>query len=283
MKKEKNKTLIISLCSVLLLGASALLMNLPKENNNRQEDNFSSEGIEQKPGLNQKDIKLKNNGDFFTIVANVNSDASIQGVTFESDRTECVTVTRLSENSAKLTRIKEFTGIVTITATSNDPYSNFKETCSVRCYNKLTSFGDTYSYFANDENSVNTFETDTIYLNSSYVTSVYINIFSTFGEADAPYTDGTFTNLEDDDLATIKTQIENAFAPNKVLNFKQKNNVNCSNNEVCFDIEYKTDIFGGSNTKSISITCDEQQATLILKKYIPVTSITFDNDSIIVL
>ncbi len=283
MKKEKNKTLIISLCSVLLLGASALLINLPKENNIRQENNSNSEEIVLEPGLNQKDVKLRNNGDFVTLVANVNNDATIQGVTFETDRSDCVTVTRLSENSVKLTRIKEFKGIVTITATSNDIYSNFKETCSVRCYNKIASFDDTYSGFINDNEAFKFFEVDSVYLNQNYVTKVEMNISSSFGEADEPYTDGTFANIEEDDLATIKSQVENAFAPNKIINFQQRDNVDCSNNQITFNVDYKTDIFESNNSKSVIITCDEKTITLNLKKYVPVTSITFDNESMIVL
>lgn len=282
MKKEKNKSLLISLCSVLLLGASALVINLPKEQ--KQETSSTLHSSEITPGLSHKDVKLRSNGDFVTLVANVNSDASIKGVTFESDRTDCVTVTRVSENSAKLTRIKEFTGLVIITVTSKDVFSNFKETCNVRCYNKLTSFNDTYSGFMSEDSATTSFDdVDVVYLNQSHTTEVCMNISSTFGEADIPYTDGTFTNIEEDDLNSIKAQVETIFAPNKIKNYRQTDNKDCSDNAILFEVDYKTDIIGSNKSKSVTIECDGEKLILNLVKYVPVTSIDINNGSIIVL
>lgn len=284
MKKIKSKNLVVTMCSGALILASVLLCSYSKKENPQISDNYTDNYPEMGDvGLNYKNVKMRKNGDTFVLSATVNEEATIKSVRFASDRPDCVSVTRKTENSATLTRLKQFTGIVKITAVSDDPFVDFKETCDVRCYNEFESFNDTYSGFLINNSIDKWFDEDEVILAENKTTRVLINITTAFGESDDVYNDGTYTNIEEYDMNIIKEEVTRMFAPNKIENFVQKDNPYSSSNRVTFDVFYKTDLFNGQSSVTKSISLDEKKCTLLLKKYIPVSGLDFTTDSTIVL
>ncbi len=281
MKKNKiNSKVVMYAVSAVIIGASCILLNTNKPT--LEMDNTSSKSNDLQVGLNYKNVKFKNNGDSFELIAIVNEDATIKSVKFTCDHEDYVSLTRISQNSVRITRLKQFQGLVTITATSDDVYSNFKENCYVRCYNNITSLDDTYSSFVGEKSYLFP-DVDTIYMSEKFVTKVNMNVSTNFGTSDNVYNDGTFPNIEENDLSQIKNNLTKLFSPLTINNFSQNDNSNCSENIITFELFYNSSIFNTSNEVIKKFTFETFSLDLILKKYIPVNGIEFSQDGIIVI
>lgn len=278
MKKTKNKKNIILLCSCTLLIASlgiVMLSSSSKESTNASQTSSSSEETTQQTGLNAKEIKFAQNGEYFELVANFPSSAIVKSVTFTSSDPESVSVTRINDTKARLTRLKLFTGNVIITAKNNDPYSSSNEaTCKVRCYNNVISINDTYSALKDS----NTYMSKTgAYLSVGTPIKIKMSISTNFGENEDAYTDGTFTNIESQDLISLKNQLVDIFTEdNTISDFKQKDNTSCDDNEIYFNLDYKVDIFNGATSLIKEITIGDTTGCIDLYPYVSSSNFTLE-------
>ncbi len=290
MEKFRKKNLLVLFASVTLILASVVLSFNKSKNTNvitSEEEIVSSLEVPNKDfGLNYKEIKLRNDGDTFVVSVNINPDATIKSVSFTSDRSDCVSVTRLNNTSATLKRLKVFTGVVKITAKSNDPFVDLTDTCNVRCYNEITAVNDAFSSIRNEGN-VDTgylYNEGEIVLADNKTTHVVVNVDTLFGhlEEEESYVDGTFVQIEENDMMQFKNSLEEAITPLKISNFSQYENKYYQENKFEFDIVYNHNIFSSENKISKNVDCVGKKLELILIKYIAANSLDFVTRDVII-
>lgn len=278
--KKINRNLAVNICSLVLVCSAIIIgFNFNSSDSEKNEKESSIDEVVE-TGLNKKEIKFKNNGDTFVLSATVNQDATIKSVRFISDRSDCISITRKTENSVILKRIKEFTGVVKITAISEDPFSDFKAECYVRCYNAFKYFLDSCSTFVVNDAPLKYLDTDTVFLAKGKITRFALNLETAFSIYEDSQPEGTYTQIEDDDFVNLKNQIVEMFSPNRVYNITQEENGD--GNTIFFDIDYQTEIIENSSVvKNISL--ENEELNLTLKKYVPVGDIEMSTSDVIVL
>lgn len=275
MKKKNSKTLIISLCSLILLGgASYLFLSKNKNSQIREDPSSYNDKADEDFMLNYKDIKLKNVGDEIVLEAKTNADATFSSVSFTSSDPSAISITRKNATSVILKKLRDFEGLVTIQAKSDDPFIDLTKTCTVRCYNNFKSFDDLYSGFIINNQNKYLDNCDVIYLKEGTKTCVTLASSTLFSEKQELKT-GTYTKIEDQDLENIKAQFTNFFkSSNPLLDFTQVDNSpsseddESSQNEISFTIDYKTDIFNGKTSIPLTLTLDGITKNLTVTKYV---------------
>ena len=276
------KSKAILFCSCVLLGFGVGLENKDSKSVSVSDDyvDVETDGNMQ---IRVKEGKLKNNGDQVIIEATVNSDASIKGVKFTSSNPEVIEVSQRGENAAALKKLKQFTGYVTITARSTDPFVNLEAQCKFRCYNPITAIGDANFIAYQGEERIGTLgaDTDEFILKKGLKYKTYVEITTRFGDCQDPYTDGTYVKIENEAMQEFKESIQTALgSKNVVTSVSQPEQYNgIGTTSFYFEFTCGEEFEG---TRSIEV--DGQRANWSFKRYVPVSSFTdFPQDEIYVI
>ena len=274
---KKNNTLFYTLVTGCVLATSFGLILHKKNMLNFNKENSSISGeVGDTTGnlyLNYSKIQSKKIGDEFTIIATINKDATFQSVSFEVSSLDAMEIISKTDTSITLKRIADFEDYVTVTVRSDDPFVNEEETCTIRCYNNLTSFLGLFVKNVSDSSTTypslsRLCEEDEVILKSGLTYDMKLICESTFSylNGEDGYRGNTRVLLEDDILEDLKDVLANFFG-NELINISQDLSETDYNN-VTFSFKYENSLNFSSNSISKELKYDDCSLTINLKQYV---------------
>lgn len=275
--KKRNNTLFYTLICGCVLATSFGLVLHKKNMSSLNEENSSiiyEEG--EKNGdfhLNYSNIKSKKIGDEFTITATINENATFQSVTFEVSNNEALETIKLTSNSITLKRVKDFEDYITVKVTSDDPFVNAEETCTIRCYNNFTGFVTINTSSISDGTTSYT-KLKAICAEDEFILKKGLNYSgkllcsSTFSylNGENGYDGNTRVLLEDDTMEDIKSLLEDLFL-NTITSFSQ-DLLETDYNQISFSFVYNNELNFSSQTISKKLTYESYSLNVYLTQYV---------------
>ena len=280
MKKNNKIILGVSIISVLTCGVIGLT---PTKSMKNEQGIIVSKPTESNGILlNAAEIKMRNVGDTFILEAVVNEDATYKSVTFTSSDNEAISITKLSDTSCKLTKQKDFTEYVEITAKSDDPFIDLSSSCYIRAFNNLKSLNGDVLWSASKGDVNFELEDDYKFLlvnGASY--DVDWEIQTIFGALDNNEYPDTYKNIEEEDLQLIKQDLQEIFGDNTLKNYSTF--IDQGRNYIHFEFVYTNDIFNGLVNKELSFEYRDMDVSWLSERYIAATNVDIDNDEVLVI
>ncbi len=282
---KKYELITLSIFSVLLIGESLFGFSRQIYQNNTSISSQQEE-IKEEIMVDNKIIKLKNIGDTCILKAEVDKNATVKSVTFYSSNEAAVQIIKNGTSSCILKKVSMFSGFITITAYSDDPYHTIFARCNVRSYNSVTDIQEFFATAIDTDGSIRDglsteSGSDRIIIRNGLTYECGFDLFTYNGQNYLEHVSGTYYGIEEEDFLELKNSIQTMLGENELISF-----TNLSENTdqyeyseshtIHFSFKFKNPIYEGSSSEK-SFGCNNITHKIRFETYVGTSEIIIIN------